>query len=82
VDTPAQPDGNVTISRWTRDDVKTVEITPQVDNEFHTIGINLKSTRVTFYHGGRPLHDGCVMPGVTQVTCPGEPVRAMCCMCT
>ena len=77
VDAPSRAHGNVTISRWTRDDVKTVEITPQVDNEYHTIGINLKSPRVTFYHCGRPLHDGCVMPGVTQVTCPGEPVRAL-----
>ena len=77
VDAPSRAHGNVTISRWTRDDVKTVEITPQVDNEYHTIGINLKSTRVTFYHCGRPLHDGCVMPGVTQVTCPGEPVSAL-----
>ena len=76
-DASVPADGNVTISRWTRDDVKTVEITPQVDNEYHTVGINLKSTRVTFYHCGRPLHDGCVMPGVTQVTCPGDPVRAL-----
>jgi len=76
-DAPMREDSNVTISRWTRDDIKTVEITPQVDNEYHTIGINLKSTRVTFYHCGRPLHDGCVMPGVTQVTSPGDPVRAL-----
>ncbi len=75
--TPALGDGNVIVSRWKRDDADVVEFASQAGNDFHTVGINLKSTRVTFHHNARPIHSGCVMPGATQVTSPGTPVRAV-----
>jgi len=70
-------DDNLVISRWKRDDVDVTELTPPVGSRYHTIAINLKSTRVTFYQCDRLIHDGSVMPGTLQVTSPDKPVRAV-----
>jgi hypothetical protein len=44
--------------------------------DHHTIGINLKSTALTF-RSGRMLYEGEVTPGAIHVTNPGENARAV-----
>jgi AraC family transcriptional regulator len=61
----------VLVSRWTRRSIEKIEHTSQGAGDHHTIGINLKSTALT-YRSGRMLYDGEVTPGAIHVTSPGQ----------
>ena len=67
----------VVITRWKCDGADAAEHSTQAGSDHHTIAINLKSTQLTFDYAGRPIHSGCAVPGATQVTSPGTPVRAV-----
>src|ERR1700710_1176439 len=66
----------VVVSRWTRQGIEAVEHVHQSTGDHHTIGINLKSTALTF-RSGRMLYEGEVTPGAIHVTNPGENARAV-----
>jgi AraC family transcriptional regulator len=61
----------VIVSRWRRQSVEAVEHTSPGAEGHHTIGINLKSTVLT-YRSGAMLYTGEVTPGAIHVTTPGQ----------
>ncbi|MFM0150443.1 helix-turn-helix domain-containing protein [Paraburkholderia sp. RL18-085-BIA-A] len=66
----------VLVSRWTRRGIEPIEHTSEGTGDHHTIGINLKSTALTF-RSGRMLYEGEVTPGAIHVTNPGQNARAV-----
>jgi AraC-like DNA-binding protein len=71
------PGGQVVVSRWRLDQVESKELLSYNDDDHHIIGINLKSTSLTFSQSGRTIFDGHAMPGAIQVTCPGDKMTAV-----
>jgi AraC family transcriptional regulator len=61
----------VLVSRWTRPSIEGIEHISQGTGDHHTIGINLKSTALT-YQSGKMFYDGEVTPGAVHVTSPGK----------
>jgi AraC family transcriptional regulator len=61
----------VLVSRWTRPSIGGIEHISHGTGDRHTIGINLKSTALT-YQSGKMFYDGKVTPGAVHVTSPGE----------
>src|SRR5258708_25266816 len=66
----------VVVSRWTRQGIEAVEHAHQSTGDHHTIGINLRSTALT-YRSGRMLYEGKVTPGAVHVTNPGPTTTAL-----
>jgi AraC-like DNA-binding protein len=66
----------VVVSRWTRQGIEAVEHAHQSTGDHHTIGINLRSTALT-YRSGRMLYEGKVTPGAVHVTNPGQSATAV-----
>ncbi|OAJ60131.1 hypothetical protein A6V36_25610 [Paraburkholderia ginsengiterrae] len=71
------PDNTLGLSRWTLPAACAERVVNRSEAPHHTIAISLKSTELTFCHGGRVICDGRVTPGVTQITRPGQEVSAI-----
>lgn len=67
----------IVASRWSLDTPAPDAELSRDGNAYHTLAVNLKSTDLTFHHENRVLCDGRAMPGVTQVTQPGQRVSAI-----
>jgi AraC family transcriptional regulator len=74
---PSRQSGNLTVSRWTRNDSTPLEVVSSGSDAHHCIGLNLKCTSLTFVHAGRRLVQGRLTPGVVQITAPAVPVSAV-----
>jgi AraC family transcriptional regulator len=68
---PAMSTDRVSVSRWTRRGVEDIEHTSQSTLDHHTVGISLKTAKITFRSGGM-LYEGQITPGATQVTGLGQ----------
>jgi AraC family transcriptional regulator len=66
----------ILVSRWMQPGVNDIEHASQGTGDHHTIGINLKTTALT-YRSGRMLYEGQVTPGATHVTNPGQSATAV-----
>ncbi|CAB3764793.1 helix-turn-helix transcriptional regulator [Paraburkholderia humisilvae] len=53
------------------------ELSATTPADMYTVGVNLRSTDITFLHDGRVTFEGRVMPGMFQVTGPGHSARAV-----
>src|ERR1700754_1334602 len=53
------------------------ELSATTPADSFTVGVNLRSTDITFLHDGRLTFEGRVMPGMFQVTSPGHSARAV-----
>src|SRR5690349_11672592 len=53
------------------------ELSATTPADSYTVGVNLRSTDITFLHDGRLTYEGRVMPGMFQVTSPGHSARAV-----
>lgn len=73
----ASPMAKLSLSRWTLDTASADRFESRDETGCHTIAVNLKSSDVTFRHESRVIWDGPVMPGVTQVTQPGQQVSVI-----
>jgi AraC family transcriptional regulator len=68
-------DGPLLVSRWSAspDESQAVH---EACVDCHVIAVNLARGDFALTHAGSLLHDGLLLPGATQVTAPGVPVRA------
>jgi AraC family transcriptional regulator len=73
----ANGQAKVVISRWTALDNEVHDATAEVASHYHTVAIALRHMNVAFFASGRPIHDGRVLPGMLQVSGPGDKVRAI-----
>jgi hypothetical protein len=69
--------GNVRVSRWTRNITTPLEVVNQGNESDHCIGLALKCVLLTFNHAGRRLMQGRVTAGEVQVTAPAVTVSAV-----
>jgi AraC family transcriptional regulator len=67
---------HVLASRWKREEDTSLDVSSETGQDVHTLAIILTPTRMTFWHAGHTLFDGCAMPGITQVTAPRQYVCA------
>jgi AraC family transcriptional regulator len=67
----------VVISRWVALDNDIHDASAEIAGHYYTIAIALRHMSVAFFASGRPIHDGRVLPGMLQVSAPGEKVRAI-----
>ena len=74
---PHRQQGNVVVSRWTRNITTPLEVVNQGNESDHCIGLALKCVSLTFNHAGRRLTQGRVTAGVVQVTAPAVRVSAV-----
>jgi AraC family transcriptional regulator len=77
LDRVANGQSKVVVSRWTALDNEACDVTAEVAGCYHTIAIALRHMNVAFFVSGRPIHDGHVLPGMLQVSGPGEKARAI-----
>lgn len=67
----------VLASRWRASESGQREVSATGPAGYHTIAIALRHMSLAFTANGRLLHDGRVVPGMVQVSRPGERVGAM-----
>ncbi|CAB3763108.1 helix-turn-helix transcriptional regulator [Paraburkholderia humisilvae] len=67
----------IVISRWTRRREHEVDTGHATHADAYVIGISLRLSRVNFFHEDTLAFNGQVLPGMFQVTCPGDTARAI-----
>jgi AraC-like DNA-binding protein len=67
----------VAASRWTDLRTELRELRAEIKADYHTIGLNLRSTDLSLTVSGRTIHDGRVARGMLQVSGPAQPVEAV-----
>ncbi|MFC0401587.1 helix-turn-helix transcriptional regulator [Paraburkholderia rhizosphaerae] len=72
---------SLAVSRWSVVGIggtaPSKELSATTPADTYTVGVNLRSTDITFLHDGRLTYEGRVMPGMFQVTGPGHAARAV-----
>jgi AraC-like DNA-binding protein len=68
--------GKVVASRWIDLRAEKREVAAEIEGDYHTIGISLKTTTVSASVAGRVIHDGPIAAGALQVSGPAQPTRA------
>ena len=77
LDRVANGQSRVVVSRWAALENEICDVTAEVAGSYHTIAIALRHMNLAFFLSGRPIHDGRVLPGMLQVSGPGEKARAI-----
>ncbi|EIF33549.1 DNA-binding domain-containing protein, AraC-type [Burkholderia sp. Ch1-1] len=67
----------ILVSRWTRTDIRSLEVSNPGSAAHHCIAMNLKCTSLSFAHAGRMLVHGRVTAGAVQITAPEVPCSAV-----
>lgn len=67
----------VAVSRWTRTDATSLEVSHAGHDSEHCIGLSLRSMSVSFASAGRQVFDGRIASGAVQISAPGVPVNAV-----
>jgi AraC family transcriptional regulator len=67
----------IVISRWTRRGEHEVDTGRATHSDAYVIGISLRLSRVDFFHDDMLAFNGQILPGMFQVTCPGDSARAI-----
>jgi AraC family transcriptional regulator len=80
-DASAASAARLSLSRWSLAGIGggagSTELSATTPEGSYTLGVNLRSTDITFLHDGRLMFEGRVMPGMFQVTGPGHSARAV-----
>jgi AraC-like DNA-binding protein len=79
---PPAPSSRLALSRWSLTGIgvgagAAKELSATTPADSYTVGVNLRSTDITFLHDGRLTFEGRAMPGMFQVTGPGHSARAV-----
>ncbi|MFD1557501.1 helix-turn-helix domain-containing protein [Paraburkholderia silviterrae] len=67
----------IAVARWTLPDAEAFDTGRATIEECYVVGVSLRSMRVSFFYEGKPTFEGRVMPGMYQVTSPGDCARAV-----
>jgi len=65
------------VARWMRPVKSEIDTGPVVLDDTYVIGVSLRLTHAAFFHEDRLVFSGYVLPGMFQITSPGDSARAI-----